>query len=141
MIQIDVSLVIQIVNFLFLIWALNLVLFRPIRNILIQRSEKMADLAQGIDSINRDARDKEDAFSVGIRRAREEGLKERDLMVAAAAEEEKQMIAKIHDKSQSELAAIRAKISEDAQAVKQSLEQEIDEFAKAIGQKILGRTV
>ena len=36
----DASVIIQIINFLFLIWVLNLIIFKPIRNILIQRKEK-----------------------------------------------------------------------------------------------------
>ena len=33
----DASVIIQIINFLFLIWVLNLIIYKPIRNIFIQR--------------------------------------------------------------------------------------------------------
>ena len=37
----DISLLFQIANFLFLIWALNTILFKPIRKILRERKEKI----------------------------------------------------------------------------------------------------
>ena len=44
MISVDVSLFIQIANFLFLIWVLNIILYRPIRGIIRQRKEKFDKL-------------------------------------------------------------------------------------------------
>ena len=46
MIKIDYSLIIQIINFLFLIWVLNSLVFRPIRNILTQRRDKIDGMEQ-----------------------------------------------------------------------------------------------
>ena len=89
MIQIDISLVIQIVNFLFLIWVLNVILYRPIRNILIKRDEKVKGLEQGIETCKRDTMEKEEAFADGIKEARAKGLKEKEDLIAEASEEEK----------------------------------------------------
>ena len=44
MIKIDASVVLQIVNFVFLIVVLNVVLFKPVRKILRQRKEKVDGL-------------------------------------------------------------------------------------------------
>ncbi|MFC1858465.1 ATPase, partial [Thermodesulfobacteriota bacterium] len=78
MIKIDISLVIQVVNFLFLIWVLNLILYRPIRNILIKRDEKINGLEQGIEAFKRDTKEKEEAFADGIKEARAKGIKEKE---------------------------------------------------------------
>jgi len=45
----DASVFIQIINFLFLIWVLNLIIYKPIRNILIQRKEKFSGLEADIE--------------------------------------------------------------------------------------------
>ena len=50
-------------------------------------------------------------------------------------------MAEINAKAQASLAEIREKIAKDSAAVQASLEKQIDDFAKAIGQKILGRAV
>jgi len=53
MVSIDVSLLLQIVRFAFLIWVLNLVLYRPLRNILRQRDEGISGLQHGTKILGR----------------------------------------------------------------------------------------
>jgi F-type H+-transporting ATPase subunit b len=137
----DESLFIQIVNFLFLIWAMNILLYRPIRNVLIQRKEKFASLGENIETLTRDAQEKDDAFAEGLKEARAQGLKEKEVFVQAASEEEKEIIAKINQKAQADLEEVRTKIAKDVEAARTSLQKEVDTFADAIGEKILGRAI
>ena len=137
----DGSLIIQIANFLLIIWILNLILYRPIRNILRQRKEKIEGLELRIETYNEDAQKKDDAFASGIQEARTKGLKEKETLLQSAAEEEKQIIADVNSKAQAELAEIRKKIVKDAEAARASLQKKVDEFANDICQKILGRKV
>jgi len=95
MISLDYSLGIQIINFLFLIWALNVVLYKPIRNILIQRKEKITGLEQNIDICNSDIKGKDDAFTSGLKEARVKGMGEKDALMQTATDEEKMIIEKI----------------------------------------------
>ncbi len=139
MIKVDVSVFIQIVNFLFLIWALNLVLYKPIRKVLLERKEKVEGLEQTIENLNINAQEKEDAFSSGIKDARSKGQIEKELLLSAAQNEEKQLLEKINKKAQDDLAQMRDKIATEADNVRISLQKEVDVFANAIGQKILGR--
>lgn len=141
MISIDGSVILQIINFLFLVWVLNKLVYKPIRNILLKRKEQVSGLQQGIDTAIADAGAKDQAYASGIRDARTRGLKEKDSFLEAAAEEERAIIEKINQKAQAELAEVRGKIASDAESVRASLEKEIDGFAEAIGQKVLGRAV
>ncbi len=141
MISIDGSLVIQIVNFIFLIWILNILLYKPIRDVLLQRNDKVTGLEQRIETCNNDTKEKDDAFASGIKDARAKGLKEKEILLAAATDEERKIIENINKKAQADLAEARKKIAQDAEVVRASLQQEIDAFADAIGQKILGRPV
>lgn len=137
----DGSLIIQIANFLLIIWILNLILYRPIRNILRQRKERIEGLELSIETYNENAQEKDDAFASGIKEARAKGLKEKETLLQAAAEEEKQIIENVNTKAQAELAEIRNKIAKDADDARSSLQERVDEFADEICQKILGRKV
>ncbi len=141
MIKIDSSVFIQIVNFLFLIWALNTVLYKPLRNMIRKRKEKISGLQQSIDTFEADAKEKDAAFSIGIREARTTGMKEKEALLADAATQEKEILERINQKAREELSALRKKIATDTRAVKSSLEKEVDGYAEAIAQKILGRAV
>lgn len=141
MVNLDVSIVFQIVNFLFLIWALNTVLYKPIRNILQQRKEKIEDLEQGVEMLTGDAAQKEEAFALGIKDARSMGIKEKEALVEAAVEEEKAILDRISQKAQANLVEVRKQIADEAQSARLLLEKEIESFSEAIGQKILGRAI
>ncbi len=137
----DWTVAIQITNFLLILWILNRILYRPIRNILLQRKEKMDGLELSIQTYNEDAQEKDEAFAAGIKEARTKGLNEKESLLQAAAEEEKKIIAKVNEKAQAEMADIRQKISQEAQTAKAALQTRVEEFADDICQKILGRTV
>ena len=139
MISLDGSLFIQIINFLFLIWALNVVLYKPIRKILIQRKEKITGLEQNIDASNIDIKEKDDAFISGLKEARAKGMGEKDALIQVATDEEKMIIEKINQKAQADLAEVREKVAKDAESVRVTLQKELDDIAIAISHKILGR--
>ncbi len=141
MIKIDGSVAIQIVNFILLIWVMNTVLYRPIRNMLLKRKEKVDGLENAIGQCDKDVKEKDEAYLAGIRTARAKGLKEKEAMTLAAEEEEKNIIGKINEKAQADLAKAKERIAKDAEAVRISLLKEIDAFATQIGEKILGRAV
>ena len=139
MVSIDGSIVIQIVNFLLLIWILNMVLYRPIRKVLLDRKDKVDGLESGIEDSADQVKEKEIAYAEGIRQARSVGQKEKEALIQTAAEEERKIIGKINESAQAELKEVKEKIIEEVGGVKAALEKEIDAFADAIGEKILGR--
>ncbi|MBC8246813.1 MAG: ATP synthase F0 subunit B [Deltaproteobacteria bacterium] len=141
MIKIDGSVVIQIVNFVFLIWILNIVLYKPIRKVLHQRKEKIAGLEKNIETCIRDVNEKDDSISSELRSAKQKGVKELENLLQSAEEEEKKIIKSINKKAAVEMVAIREKIVKDAENVRETLQKEIDTYASEIGQKILGRAV
>lgn len=139
MVSVDGSLLIQMINFLVLLWVLNLVLYKPIRGILLQRKEKISGLTGRVEAISTDLADQEANYRNGLRKARTEGLKKKEAFVEQASEEEKQIIDSINKKAQANLADIRKKVADETAQARQALEKEIDAYAKAIGEKILGR--
>ena len=141
MIDIDISLFIQIANFVLMIFILNIILYKPIRDILNKRKEKVEGLEQNIEMSNRDAVEKDEEYKSGIKKARVKGLKEKETLMQAATDEEKEIIANINQKAAADLNEVREKIQKDVEGVRASLQQEVDTFANAIGEKILGRAV
>ena len=139
MVEINWTVWVQIANFLILIFALNILCYKPIRKILLARKDKIDGLSSGIDSASQEAAEKDKAFGQGLKEARSKGQTEKEALLQAASDEEKAIIAKINDKAREDLAAIKAQIAKDTDAVKTALEKDVDTFADAITQKILGR--
>jgi len=141
MVNIDGSLFIQIANFLILIWALNMILYKPIRNVLLQRNEKITGLEENIQTCSTEAKKKEEAFDSGLKNARAKGMKEKENLMQAAAAEEKEIISKINQKGAEELAKVREKVAKETDDVRNALLSQLDTFALEIGKKILGRSI
>lgn len=141
MVSVDGSVIIQIINFLLLVWVLNILLYKPIRRIVLERKNKFAGLERKIDTLNGSARDSEDTYTLRLRDARADGLKKKMDLLAIAAEEEKKVIDSINKTAQANLLEVREKIARDTESVRAVLQKEIEIFADAIGEKILGRAV
>ncbi len=128
MINVDGSVFIQIANFIFLIWVMNMILYKPIRKVLLQRKEKVSGLERSIADFSAQALDKENALASGIKEARASGLKEKQALIQSGSDEEKIVIENINTKAQAELAKSREKIAKDAESVRISLQKELDTF-------------
>ena len=137
----DWTLLVQIANFLFLIFVLNAILYKPIRRILIERQKKMQGYKEGIETLQRDASESEQAFQAKISEARQQGVQEKGVLKQAGEEEQKRLTDEINRKAQAELEAVRAQIAKDAEAARRGLEKEIEAFSGTIVEKILGRAV
>jgi len=141
MINIDGSLFIQIINFLFLIWVLNLLLYKPIRNIILQRKDKVSGMEQDVEQAEVKALEQNAALADGIKDARVKGLEAKKAMMLEGEEEEKKIFSKINEKAQADLIKIKEQIAEQTKAAETALLKDVDNFADAISEKILGRTV
>lgn len=135
----DISLVYQMINFLVLLFVLNLVLYKPIRNVLLERKAKIERMQNGAEKAQSDLVAGEDAYNNGLKQARSKGLKSKEAFIEEASKEEKEIIDRINKKAQANFAEIKKQVAQETEQARKALEAEIDVYAKAIGEKILGR--
>lgn len=137
----DWTLFLQMGNFILLIFVLNAILYKPIRQILIERKKKIQGYKEGIETLQQDASESEKSFQANISEARQQGVREKEALKQTGQEEEKQITDEINRKAQAELEAVRAQIVKDAENARRGLEKEIEVFSGTIVEKILGRAV
>ncbi len=137
----DWTLLVQIANFLFLLAALNVILYRPIRKIISERKEKITGLEGSVEDLNRYAEEKREEFANKINEAKLEGFQKKETLKTKGAEEEKHIISEIHQKAQAEMESVRSQITKDVETVRNTLRKEIAGFSSAIVEKTLGRAV
>nr|NJM02319.1 ATPase [Desulfobacula sp.] len=135
----DISLVYQMINFLVLLFVLNLVLYKPIRNVLLERKAKIEGMQNGAEKAQSDLVAGEDAYNNGLKQARSKGLKSKEAFIEEASKEEKEIIDRINKKAQANFAEIKKQVAQETEQAQKALEAEVDIYAKAIGEKILGR--
>ncbi|WP_024334719.1 ATP synthase F0 subunit B [Desulfotignum balticum] len=137
----DISLVYQMINFLILLFVLNVLLYKPIRKVLLERKAKIQGLESGVEKATADLVSQEESYKNGLRQARSEGLKEKEAFVEEASKQEREIIDQINQKAQANLARIKKQVADETEQARKTLEKEVAVFAKAIGEKILGRAL
>jgi len=135
----DISLVYQMINFLILLFVLNLVLYKPIRNVILERRAKIEGMQNAAKKAADDLVAGEEEYKNGLKQARAEGLKKKEAFIEEASKEEKEIIDRINKKAQANLAQIKKQVADETEQARKALEGEVAEYARAIGEKILGR--
>nr|WP_320192012.1 ATPase [uncultured Desulfobacter sp.] len=135
----DISAVYQMVNFLVLLFLLNLVLYKPIRKVILERKAKVGTLNSGVETASANLEKQKDDYKEGLKQARGEGLKHKEVFIEEASAQEKEIITRINQKAQANFAQIKAQVAEETEQARKALEAEVEVYAKAIGEKILGR--
>ncbi len=137
MINLDITFVIQLVNFLILLAILNLIVFRPIRGIIKQRAEKIASDLSAIENFNSKAKEKLEEYENSLKKAYEEGNELKNKFKSEALEEEKSIIMEAKEVAMKELEEARTKIKEQSRAVREELLAKVDDYAQKVVEKVI----
>lgn len=141
MVGVDISMPIQMVNFLVTMLILNFLLFRPIRRIVAERKEKIARSEAEIERLKLGAQEKLGMFQSQLDQARAEGAAKRLEARKAAQDDEHALLDKVTKEMEATLQRARAEIAADAAKARDALRTQADAFAGAVAEKILGRSL
>ncbi|UCG14456.1 MAG: hypothetical protein JSU72_08420 [Deltaproteobacteria bacterium] len=141
MINPDITLLIQMINFLTLLFFLNLFLFRPIRKIINERNQIIDNFNKDIASMTEAAQESMDEFERKILQARKEGIVKVQEMKEEGDKAETTLIESTTKEIQGKIEEARNKVAADIQAARTQLQTQVHAFSLAVTEKILGRSV
>lgn len=141
MINPDVTLLIQMINFLILLYFLNLFLFRPIRKIIKERSQIIDNFNVDITSMTDKAQESVDQFEQNIMKAKREGMAKVQSMRDEGEEAEARLISAAGEEVQGRIDEARKKVASEIQGARTQLQAQVQAFSIAVTEKILGRSV
>lgn len=141
MINVDVTLFIQMANFLLLLVLMNLVLYRPIRRLVAQRNELVSKQRAGIDKAESEAQRAIREFEERLKAARAAGREKVQEMKEAAYRVEKDLLSQAAEEAAREVQAVRERIQKEIGQVRTQLQAQIQVFSKDMAQRILGRSL
>jgi F-type H+-transporting ATPase subunit b len=139
MIDIDWTLFVQILNFLVLVFLLNIVLFRPIRKILQARQTRLASLAGDIDGLADSRQGILGEVDEKLTAARREGLGLRESLRQEGSQAESSLLEQVKKEVDAQWTKVEAKIKKDVGKAREALSAQAQDFAQALATKILGR--
>jgi F-type H+-transporting ATPase subunit b len=141
MINPDITLIIQMVNFLILLFVLNLILFRPIRNIIKKRNQIIQNFNSEITSLTDEAQDSMERFEQKVVEAKKEGMSRVQDMKGEGEQAEAELIAVTNEEVQAKIQEARQKVASDIEEARTQLQAQVQAFSVAVTEKVLGRSI
>ena len=141
MLNIDNTLIVQIINFLVLLFILNIILYKPIRKILGRRREEMSASEETIsDLLERSSRLAEE-LEQNTTAARKDGFKEKEDSKNEGRHEEAKIVQNAVDSIGEKITKAREETARNMEGLRQSLEKEVSLFSQELAEKVLGRSI
>ncbi len=141
MIDIDWTLYAQIINALVLVYLLNVVLFRPIRNNLKQRQARMDADAAAAAQLSEQSEGVAAEIQENLNSARRQGVGEKEALRQQGSQAEASLLEKVKQEVDAEWARVEKKIKEDMDKARKTLKGQAQSFAQVMAAKILGREI
>jgi len=141
MIDIDWTLIAQIVNVLVLVFLLNVVLFRPIRNSLKVRQARMQADEDAAAQLAEKSQGVAGEIQENLTAARRQGLGQKEALRAEGSQAETSLLEKVKQEVDTEWARVEKKIKEDVGKARKTLKGQAQSFAQVMAVKILGREI
>ena len=139
MIDIDWTLFVQILNFLVLVFLLNVVLFRPIRKIIQARQARLASFEENIAGLADNQQGILGQVDEQLTAARREGLGLREGLRQEGSQAENSLLEQVKKEVDAQWTKVEAKIKKDVGKDREALSAQAQDFAMAPATKILGR--
>ncbi len=139
MIELNITFLIQLINFLIVLFVLNLVLYKPIRGILRKRAEIMSQKMDDVESFNSQADEKLKTYEQELEQARLKAQQIRQEKKGEGAEEEKKIVQSASQEASTLLQSAREKAQTEKEKALEDLKKQVDKFAASAADRILGK--
>jgi F-type H+-transporting ATPase subunit b len=137
----DYTLFLQLANFLFLLFILNIILYRPVRQILGKRKAEVDGLQGSVSELEGNANRFAGELEDGMAKARKAGYQEKESLKNQGLEEEKKLLKEAASASGERMGQARSEMEQKLLEARGVLEKEVSLFSRELAEKILGRSV
>jgi F-type H+-transporting ATPase subunit b len=141
MIDINVSLLFQLVNFIVLLIALNFILFKPIRQIMQEREQGISSSFGDAKAAQERAQNLLEQYNASIAEAKQKAATTYNTIYQQGLDAQRDMISAERTKAGEMLDKAQAEIVAAANAARTDLRKEAERLSQEITSKLLGRAV
>ena len=141
MVDINLTLFVQMANFLVLIVILNYLLYKPILAILDKRKMRLDESEGEIKRLNATVEQKAAEYEEKLRVAKQDALGKKNEILKEAADSAKAIIDERRSKIPAMLAEFQGKVGQEVDAARQILKDQSQKISSEIAEKVLGRSL
>jgi len=140
-IELNLSFVIQLINFGILVLVLNVFLYKPIRKVLADRRQVIDSAREKTVSVDAEVQSKMTQYEARLHEAKAEAGARRAETLKGAQAEESALLEKARKQASESLASIREKVAKEAGEARELLKKQAEVLSGDICEKILGRSL
>ena len=141
MVSLDYSLGIQIVNFLLLIFILNVLLYKPILGMIDKRKKQFEDSDAEIRRLQETVEQKMAAYEEKLRQAKAAAVEQKNEIIRQGAEEAKTVIDAVRAEIPAMMEQFHTRMDAEIGAAKKILTDHSQQLSVEIAEKVLGRSL
>lgn len=141
MIELNLSFVIQLINFGILVLVLNVFLFKPIRKVLADRRQVIDSAREKTEAVDAEVQIKMAQYEARLHAAKSEAGARRAEALKLAQAEEAVVLEKARAQAADSLASIRSRVAREAGEARELLKKQAEALSGDICEKILGRSL
>ncbi|MCX5820749.1 MAG: ATP synthase F0 subunit B [Deltaproteobacteria bacterium] len=141
MVSLDYSLGIQIINFLLLIFILNVLLYKPILGMIDRRKKQFEDSEAEIRHLQETVEQKMAAYEEKLRQAKATAVEQKNEIIRQGAEEAKTVIDAVRAEIPGMMEQFHARMDGEIGAAKNILTDHSQQLSVQIAEKVLGRSL
>lgn len=141
MVSLDYSLGIQIINFLLLIFILNILLFKPILGMIDKRKKQFEDSDAEVRRLQETVERKMADYEEKLRQAKAAAVEQKNEIIRQGAEEAKAAIDAVRAQIPGMMEEFQARMDQEIGAARTILAERSTQLSIEIAEKVLGRSL
>lgn len=141
LVNLDKSLIIQMVNFLLLLFLLTKLLYRPFVAKMEERSQAIKKSLEEAQAARAEAQRQRDEHAAKIQAAYAEAQAIRSSALTEAAEEQRRLVEAARGEASRLVESARAEMATDLRRARQELRQEVADLSVSVAEKLVRRSL
>ena len=137
----DLTIFIQMIIFLALIYILNLLLYKPILSIIERRKKHLAELENEIKLFNESVEKRAAEYEEKLKQAKTNASELKNEIIQEGADQAKNIIDAVRNEIPVLMQEFQQKMDQEIQAARQTLDSQSRKLSLEIAQKVMGRAV
>jgi F-type H+-transporting ATPase subunit b len=141
MVEINLTIVIQVVQFLILVFVLNRILFKPISRAIEERDGRIDAWEEKTRTLQETVRTKIESYEKELVEVRARAQEEQEQISNELKEREEEKVGAVFEEAAQIVASTKQTLQEETERLRQELRRQAEEMAQMVTEKVLGRKV
>ncbi len=139
MIEINLTIVIQVIQFLILIYILNRVLFKPISQVLAERQQKITTWEDKTRDLKETARLSLEKYEYQLKEERVQTREKQEQLTKELKQKEEENLRAVSEEAAQIVASTQQALGEERERLRSELRHQATELSQILAEKVLGR--